>query len=129
MDDFFASSFVFISLALLLVTIVLAKSIKVAHESERFAIFLMGRFVGYKGPGLVIKTHNMRAIRLKVGDIGTLISHEFAKFDDTDIPVSRVNLLQVGDPVRIDGFDDDGPRLVKSSVPPKTRCPNCGQEF
>ena len=70
-----------------------------------------------------------RLIRFKVGDIGTLTSHEFAKFSDVDIPVTNVDSFKVGNPVKIDGFDENRPRLVQSSVRPKTLCPNCGHEF
>lgn len=116
-------------LILILVAVVLYSSIRIAQENERFAVFTMGRFVRYKGPGLVLKSAMTQLIRLRVGDIGMLTSHEFARFGDVDVPVTNVDSFRAGDSVRIDGFDDTGPRLVKSSVHRKTHCPNCGHEF
>ncbi len=105
MAEFFTSSNATVWILLILAIVVLYSSIAIAQESERFAVFMMGRFVRYKGPGLVLKTATTRLVRLKVGDIGTLTSHEFAKFGDVDIPVTNVGSIETGDPVRVDGFD------------------------
>lgn len=104
-------------------------SIGIARENERFAVFLLGRFARFAGPGLVMKTVAMRFVRLKVGDIGSVTSHEFVKFGDADIPFNNLGSFAVGDPVRIEGFDGTEPRLAKSALRPKTRCPQCGHEF
>lgn len=106
----------------------LCSSIAIAQENERFAVFVIGRFVAYEDPGLVLKVGPQRLLLLKVGDIGTLTSHEFAKFGEVDIPIRDAELSEVGAPVSIDGFDDTEPRLVESSRRPKTRCPDCGHE-
>ena len=121
----------FVYLALfVVVTVFLMNSIKIANESERFAVFFLGRFQAFKGPGLILITpYTQQVHRLKVGDIGVLTSSEFARFDAVDIPVSNVASLRQGQPVRIDGFDGVEPRLVASSVPAKTICPNCGHNF
>jgi hypothetical protein len=34
---------------------ILASGIKIASEHERFAVFRLGRFIGFKGPGLCFK--------------------------------------------------------------------------
>lgn len=129
MSEFFTPANVSV-LALLLVAIfVFISSIAIAQENERFVVFMLGRFVRFAGPGLVLKSFTTRLVRLKVGDIGTLTSHEFARFGDADIPVSHVDAFAVGEPVRIDGFDKAEPRLVRSALRPKTRCPECGHEF
>jgi len=121
----------FIYLALfIIVTILLVNSLKIANESERFAVFILGRFQAFKGPGLVLITpYTQKVHRLKVGDIGVLTSSEFARFDTVDIPVSNVGSLRQGQAVRIDGFDGVEPRLSASSVSAKTICPNCGHNF
>lgn len=114
----------------IVVIVVLYNSIRIAGESERFAVFILGRFQAFKGPGLVLITpYTQQVHRLKVGDIGVLSSSEFARFGTVDIPVSNVESLRQGQAVRIDGFDGVDPILVESSVPAKTICPNCGHNF
>jgi len=121
---------VFVLILTLLVTVILYQSLKIAGESERFAVFVLGRFQAYKGPGLVLVIpHTQQAHRLRIGDVGTLTSYEFARFGDVDIPVRNVRSLRRGQAVRIDGFDGVEPRLVASSVAATTTCPNCGHEF
>lgn len=121
----------FVYLAIFIIVMVfLVNSLKIANESERFAVFVLGRFQAFKGPGLVLITpYSQKVHRLKVGDIGVLTSSEFARFDMVDIPVSNVGSLRQGQSVRIDGFDGVEPRLAASSVPAKTICPNCGHNF
>ena len=112
------------------VSVILMNSIKIAHESERFAVFILGRFQSFKGPGLILITpYTQQVHKLKVGDIGVLTSSEFARFGTVDIPISKVGSLRQGQAVRIDGFDGVEPRLVASTIPAKTICPNCGHNF
>ncbi len=129
MADFLTFSDGMLWIFVALATVVLYSSIRIAQENERFAVFMMGRFAGYKGPGLVFKSSATRLVRLKVGDIGTVTGHEFAKFGDDDIPIKNLSSFEVGDPVRIDRFDGTEPRVEKTSIAPKTLCPKCGHEF
>ena len=114
----------------LVVMLILVQSIKIAGESERFAVLTLGRFHAYSGPGLiVIIPYTQRAFRLRVGDVGELVSSEFARFGELDIPVKNVGSLRPGQAVKIDGFDGVEPQLAASAVPVKTMCPNCGHQF
>jgi len=121
----------FVVLALFIfVIVVLARAVKIAGESERFAVFSLGRFQAFKGPGLILIAPDIQKVhRLKVGDIGVLAGSEFARFGTVDIPAGDVGSLRAGQAVRIDGFDGVEPRLVASSVSAKTMCPSCGHEF
>ena len=124
------SNMPFILILTLVVIIVLASSLKIAGESERFAVFILGRFQAFKGPGLtLIAPYTQKVHRLRVGDIGLLKSSEFASFGDVDIPIGNPDSLRQGQAIRIDGFDGVEPRIVASSTPPKTLCPNCGHQF
>ena len=110
--------------------IVLAyRSFKIANESERFAVFLMGRFYRFKGPGLVFKTNDMKLVRLRVGDLGVVTGAEFVRFGESDVPVAQASEFRVGDKVRIVSFGDAGPFLSRSDEATIQRCPNCGHEF
>ncbi|MDH3276370.1 MAG: hypothetical protein OEM99_17715, partial [Gammaproteobacteria bacterium] len=72
----------------LIVIVILPSSIKIAGESERFAVFILGRFQAFKGPGLVlIAPYTQKVHRLRIGDIGLLESAEFARFAEVDIPI------------------------------------------
>ena len=91
---------------LIVVIVILYNSIRIAGESERFAVFAVGRFQAYKGPGLVLITpYTQKVHRLRVGDVGVLTSSEFARFGTVDIPVRNVETLRQGQAVRIDCFD------------------------
>lgn len=120
-----------VALALtIIVIVVLVGSIKIAGESERFAIFYLGRFQAFKGPGLILIAPNIQqAHRLRVGDVGVLAGSEFARFGKVDIPVRDVGSMRQGQAVRIDAFDGVEPRLAASSVPAKSICPSCGYVF
>jgi len=120
-----------VSLSLIvIVMIIVVKAAKIAAESERFAIFSLGRFHSYAGPGLVIiSPFIQQVVKLKVGDQGVLISGEFASFGDVDLPVRNAESIRVGQAVRIDGFDDAEPQLVAVSASPLNHCPKCGHEY
>lgn len=119
-----------ILILILIVIVILPSSIKIAGESERFAVFILGRFQAFKGPGLVlIAPYTQKVHRLRVGDIGLLKSSEFARFGEIDIPIADVGSLKVGQHVRIDSFDGVEPRIVASPIPPKVICPNCAHQF
>ncbi len=123
-------SLIIASIWTLLVMIIIAKSVLIVGESQRFAVFRLGRFNAYVGPGLVLVMPFLdRAIRLKVGDIGELISTEFATFSDVQIPVSSIGSLRAGSSVRIAAFDKSGPQLEAALVGSSNRCPKCGHEY
>ena len=114
----------------LLAMILIAKSGLIVGESQRYAVFRLGRFNSYVGPGFVLVMPFLdRALRLEVGDTGVLISTEFAAFSDVQIPVSSVGSLRVGSSVRIAAFDKSGPQLEAALISNSHRCPKCGHEY
>lgn len=119
-----------ILILLVLVPVFSMYSFKIAHESERFAVFTMGRFDSFRGPGLILIAPFVQNVhRLKIGDVGVVSGLEFARFDTVEIPVRNVDSLRQGEAVRIEGFDGVEPRFVASSVPATTICPSCGHKF
>jgi len=109
--------------------VVAYKSIRIANENERFAVFMLGRFLKFKGPGLVFKTNTMDLIRLKIGDLGVVTGPEFVRFDESDVPISQAGEFRIGDSVRILSFGENGPFLARSDEMPVQRCPKCGHEY
>ena len=114
----------------LVLIVILYQSLKIANENERFAVFVLGRFLDFKGPGLIfVVPGTQRIVRLKIGDIGSVKGPEFVTFGDVDIPIDGLSSFRVGQSVRIDRFDGARPVIAASSVAPKTMCPNCGHSF
>lgn len=112
-----------------LVVVLAYQSFKIANENERFAVFLLGRFSEFKGPGLVFKTNAMKLVRLRVGDLGVVTASDFVRFGESDVPVPQASEFRPGDTVRILSFGDAGPCLTRSDQATIRRCPNCGHEF
>ncbi len=108
----------------------LGSALKIAAEGERFAVFLLGRFHSYKGPGLVlIVPFTQRIHRLRIGDVGVYSGGGFARFGDVDIPVQDAGALRPEQAVRIDRFDGVEPRIAASPERPQQHCPKCGHRF
>lgn len=112
-----------------LAIVVAYSSIRIANENERFAVFMLGRFWKFKGPGLVFRTNTMKFVRLKIGDLGEITNPEFVRFGESDVPISQASEFRVGDSVRIHSFGEDGPFLERSDQAPIHHCPKCGHEF
>lgn len=117
-----STSSVILIFLLLYVVFLLQKSAHIAAETERFAVVTLGRFAGYRGPGLVmIWPIVTRVFRLKIGDTGSLISPEAATFANIEIPVSGASSIKVGSAIEITGFDDDGPLITLAVINRSTR--------
>ena len=113
-----------------IVVLMLSRSIRIAGESQRFAVFTLGRFDGYRGPGLIVVAPIIsQVLRVAVGDTGTLISPEFVTIGNAEIPVTELDSLAVGSTIQIAGFDEHGPRFVPASVSQASRCPKCGHAY
>ena len=119
------------TIIVLIVVIYLAyTSLRIAGENERFAKFVLGRFEGFVGPGLIfVPPSIVKLIRVKLGDVGTVTSSQFVRFGDTEVPVSAASSFNPGDAVRVDGFGVEGPVLSQSNVRATQICPKCGHSF
>ena len=112
-----STSFIIYIFLFVYVTFLLYKSVHIVGEAERFAVITLGRFDGYRGPGLVmILPFVTRAFRLRIGDTGTLMSPEFASFGKAEIPVTGVGSIKVSSAIEITGFDEQGPRISASVI-------------
>ena len=100
----------------LVVIIVMSSGLKIAAEDQRFAVFTLGRFAGFSGPGLVIAAPFVsRLYVLKVGDTGTMTSSEFAKFDKTTIPVKNTRGLAAGHE-HVGGIPSTVPCAIRAAI-------------
>lgn len=122
--------FLFVLVTALVVIVVMASALKIADEGERFAVFMLGRFQHFRGPGLVFVAPTIHKVhRIRAGDTGTLVSSEFVNLGGVDVPISNTGSIRPGQAVRVDGFDGVEPRIVVSSEPAGNQCPKCGHQF
>jgi hypothetical protein len=115
----------------LIIVIILARSIKAAADQERFAVIAIGQFKKLKGPGVLFKFFGREVewVKLRLGDRGELVSPEFGRFQDKDIPVIVDSGTKVGSLIKIIGFDED--KIVAHLDLEQRRafiCEKCGHE-
>ena len=92
-----------------IIFIFLARSIRIAKESERFAVHAIGQFKEFKGPGMQLKLSSQTEwTRIKADSRGKIVTDNMLRIDDVDIPYTSEEKLKVGDYVRISGFEDKG---------------------
>ncbi len=114
---------------IVIAAIVLTSAIKIASEHERFAVFRLGRFLGFKGPGVCYKVPGAaeRWVRIKPGDVGEMMDTNLANIQSVDVPVRVDGKASIGQPVRVTRFDGD--QLVVTLDPYQDRtvvCQKCG---
>lgn len=79
--------------------------IHVLRDDERLAIVRLGQYQGLRGPGIVTSLPVMdRCMRLRVGDVGNLVTSDTALFGNMTVPVMGDELW--GSQVRIVGFEE-----------------------
>ena len=116
-----------------LITIgVLSTSLKIVNEYQRMAFFVYGRFVEFKGPGLifVFPRSGWQYIQVGIGARGTLISYEVARFNTVDLPVATGETnLRLGDTVQVTAFEQRNAIVNRAPENSGHQCPKCGHEF
>ncbi len=117
---------------IVLVFLVLAFKARIVPENARFAVFKLGKFMGLKGPGIVLKLHgrDTRWKSISVGDRGELLSRKIGQFHGAQIPVEMDQEVYVGSVIRITGFTASA---VQARLDPDQRkkivCTKCGHEM
>jgi regulator of protease activity HflC (stomatin/prohibitin superfamily) len=108
---------------------VILSLVKVVPEHERYAIYIFGRFAGFKGPGLVVRLRGTSTQwrRITTGERGVVISHEVGRFAAGDLPMLLDGPAVVGRYVRVTGFE---PKRVLTAIdrdqPHVVVCEKCG---
>lgn len=95
----------FVLLALIALPAIL---VKVAPEHHRFAVFVDGKYLGLRGPGILIRMPALGAkwLRLRIGDKVDVISTNLAKVGNYHFPVT-VESGDAGTAMRIKSFQRD----------------------
>jgi hypothetical protein len=115
----------------------LSAKIKILTESQRLAMFKLGIFMGFRGPGLVIQFEKgvHMWMRVTVGAVGELIDSGMGRFEEKkskffDLPVEMSDSARIGSLIRITGFSADKALCVMNPDQRKTiRCEKCGHEM
>jgi hypothetical protein len=113
-----------------LLAILILACIRVVPESERYAVFALGRFAGFRGPGLVFKGKGPAVWRkVRTGERGTIISSSTVRLGIGDLPALIDGQPKVGAFVRVTGFET-GRLLVAVDVDQRRviKCTKCGHE-
>lgn len=94
-------------IVIVIVAVYLAMGFRIAKENERFAVFILGRFAGFKGPGLVLKMPGgpSKFARIALGSEGEIQSNELALFEGHAMPYKASTSVKAGSKVRITGFE------------------------
>lgn len=83
----------------------LLASIRIASDRERIAIYRMSKFIGFRGPGIIITLLLIdRCTKIRVGDPGFMITPDIAEIKRVLLPVQTIEKLYVTDAVVIDNF-------------------------
>lgn len=82
------------------------RTIRISQENERFAVYVLGRFVGFKGPGLVLNTPggNREFVRVLLGAEGEVQSKELVLLGSRAMPFKSESAVRVGTKIRVIGF-------------------------
>lgn len=95
--------------------ILLVAGVRIAREHERFAVFTLGRFTGFKGPGFVLHVPGMQMLcRIALRDEGTVEAGGVADVSGCPVPVAPDASVSPGDRIRVVGFRPDGARVERA---------------
>jgi len=117
--------------ALILIAILavyLAMAFRIANENERFAVFALGRFVGLKGPGLVLRFpgSGYDFHRVALGAEGEVQSNELVLIASRAVPFTSKKAVRSGARVRVCGFDSA--RVEVEPLQQVVVCEKCGHK-
>lgn len=84
-------------------------SLKLLPEYQRYAIFIGGRYIGLKGPGMFMKWPSLEKtwVLVSVGDIGKIVRPGVGKLGEHEYPISMEDEISVGANIKIGGFGVD----------------------
>ena len=101
------SAIVSVAVAVLLVIVVLI--LRIVPDRSRFAVLREGRFVGLRGPGLLVKLpgQSQRWVRLSIGDKGNTIDQHVAAINGISVPIVSVDGKASDAELRVSGFRDN----------------------
>lgn len=98
---------------LVAVMLFLAFTMRVVPNEQRIAVFRRGRYLGLKGPGMVIVMPVVdRECKISIGDHGEMASSDMGRFGEFLVPVITHQRNEPGAPIRVVGFTKEGPEVA-----------------
>jgi hypothetical protein len=122
----------FVYLLLLLAVILVAACIRIVPESERCVVFVLGRFAGIRGPGVLLQLPGTAQTlqRVKLGDRGEMMAPEIVRTNGIDVPAVNKSGARLGTKVWVTGFADGALEVMPDpTLTHKVVCPRCAHEF
>jgi len=113
--EFITNNIVLIPLAVIVIFFV--SGIRIANENERFVVSALGRYVGIKGQGLLLKWPNSSFIwhRVALNDDGQYLGDGLVKIGEAVFPAESTESLITGDTVKISSFKNGAISIIKST--------------
>jgi hypothetical protein len=95
------------------VMLFLAFTMRVVPNEQRIAVFRRGRYLGLKGPGIIVVMPVVdRECKISIGDHGELASDGMGRFREFLVPVIMRGTAEPGVPIRVVGFTKEGLEVV-----------------
>jgi hypothetical protein len=115
----------------ILIIMFLAASLKVASEYQRLALFRLGRYLGLRGPGLIVIIPVAdKCFTISIGDQGQLINDGIGKFKGAEVPVECNENICVGSRIEISGFLNQKIQVtLNADQRRRIKCEKCGHEM
>ncbi len=113
--EFISNNIVLIILAVIVIFFV--TGIRIANENERFVVSALGKYVGIKGPGLLLKWPNSSFVwhRVALNDDGQYLGDGLVKVKEAVFPAEYTDSLKTGDSIKIVSFKNNCITISKSS--------------
>ncbi len=116
---------------IVIAAIILATCIRIVPETERIVVYVLGRFAGLKGPGLMLKMPGTQQWQpVKLGDSGEMTGPDRVRIATVDVPAIVESRVRLGGRVVVTGFEEAAVRVDLDPVfSRRVTCPQCSHEF
>jgi hypothetical protein len=122
---------------ILVITFLLASRLKILSDSQRFAVYKLGQFEKFVGPGLIFQYERgaLKWVRVSIGTTGELATPDMVRIFEKkdkyfDLPVADMGSVKIGSIVRITGFTENKILCTMNPDQRKTiQCEKCGHEM
>ena len=126
-----------VPIIILALIFLLSSRLKILSDSQRFAVYKLGQFAKFVGPGLILQYEKgaQKWVRVSIGTTGELVTPDMVRILEKkdkyfDLPVADMGSVNIGSIVRITGFTEN--KLLCTMNPDQRKtihCEKCGHEM